>query len=73
MEYRAGSLNQEHAIYKNHCCGDELVLYRGIVFPNCKKHKDIETRWQLVGTIAMGRVDYKPRGGKPSGSGNPAA
>lgn len=73
MEFLAGSINGEHGIYKNHCCSDELVLYRGIIFPNCKKHKDILTRWELVGAIAMGRTNEKKRDGQDPTSGTPAA
>jgi hypothetical protein len=73
MEFLAGSTNGEYGIYKNHCCGDELVLYKGITFPNCKKHQEMATRWQMVGSIAMGPVKEEQRNPQDSNTGNPAA
>ncbi|HEY2381598.1 MAG TPA: hypothetical protein VGK48_10520 [Terriglobia bacterium] len=73
MEFLAGSINGEHGIYKNYCCGDELVLYRGITFPNCNKHKQMITRWRLVGRIAMGRMSEAQGSGHDPNSGTPAA
>ena len=49
----AGSINTEYGVFRNECCGDEYVLYRGIRFPNCKKHRDIVTRWHLISPISM--------------------
>jgi hypothetical protein len=73
MEFLAGSVNKEHGIFKSHCCGDELVLYKGITFPNCKKHQELATRWEMVGIIAMGPAKEEPRNKQGSSSGNPAA
>jgi hypothetical protein len=55
MELLVGSINAENGIYKNHCCGGEIVLFAGIMFPNCKKHHEITTRWSLVGTLWIGQ------------------
>jgi hypothetical protein len=49
---RAGSINTEYGVYRNDCCGDEIVLYPGAEIPNCKKHQDIITHWKFVGTDA---------------------
>src|SRR5262245_39344691 len=54
VDLLAGSINTEYGVFRNECCGDEYVLYRGIKFPNCKKHRDIVTRWHLVFPISMG-------------------
>jgi hypothetical protein len=73
MEFLAGSVNGHYAIYRNHCCGDELILYPGIRFPNCKRHNEIVTRWQMVGAISVGPLTEEQGTGGHSTGGQPAA
>ncbi|HLH30024.1 MAG TPA: hypothetical protein VKY31_02400 [Terriglobia bacterium] len=73
MEFLEGTINTVYGIYKNHCCGDEFVLYRGITFPKCKKHQEITTRWHMVGTISIGRTNEGGTSGNDPNSGSPAA
>jgi hypothetical protein len=73
MEFLAGSISNEHGIYRNHCCGDELAIYRGIMFPNCKKHQEITARWQMVVPVAMGPRNGSQTDRRDPNSGNPAA
>jgi len=73
MEFLAGSISSEHGVYRNHCCSDEIVMYRGIMFPNCKKHQEITTRWQIVGPIAMGLGNGSNTDRRDPNSGTPAA
>ena len=65
MEWFAGSINGEAGVYGSLCCGNEIVLYAGATFPNCKKHQEIKTRWKQVGTVAIG-----PRSLEETGSGS---
>jgi hypothetical protein len=73
MEFSAGSIGSEHGVYRNHCCGDEIVIYRGIMFPNCKKHQEITTRWQMVGPFAMGPGNKAQTDPRDPNTGTPAA
>ena len=73
MDLLAGSINTEYGVFRNECCGDEYVLYRGIKFPNCKKHRDIVTRWHLVFPISMGPLQGPESGGKNRNDGGSAA
>ena len=73
MSFLAGSTNHQFGIYKSECCEDEFVLYPGITFPNCKKHREMVTRWVLISAISIGPVvgDINDAGG--SGGGNRGA
>jgi hypothetical protein len=73
MEVFAGSINEQYGIYKNHCCGDELVVCKGIIFPNCNMHAEIVTRWQLLVSIPRGPLGRPEPTGNAPNSGNPAA
>ena len=49
--FPAGTRNLMYGIWRSRCCGVEIVLYRGAVFPMCNKHPDEVTEWELVSKV----------------------
>jgi hypothetical protein len=43
-----GDLNRRFAVYQSSCCGDEIVIGPGAIFPGCPKHADYAVNWQAV-------------------------
>jgi len=41
-------MNSQAGTYKNVCCGTEIVIPAGVAFPDCARHLDLHTEWQLV-------------------------
>ena len=41
-------LNWKFGVYKNVCCGTEIVVPAGSPFPDCARHLDQPTEWKLV-------------------------
>ena len=48
--FSSGTKNPQFGIYEAECCGYEIVLINGAVFPDCPAHKQ-PTEWKLVSTI----------------------
>jgi hypothetical protein len=57
MKCSNGEKSLAYGIWKSLCCGQEIVLYGGTVFPLCKKHR-ASTEWVLISTTWFS----KPRG-----------
>jgi hypothetical protein len=45
---QSGEQNQEFGIYKNGCCGAEIVISGRATFPNCPNHLMHSTTWSLL-------------------------
>ena len=45
-----GNRNPQFGIYKTGCCGYEIVLIDGAVFPQCPEHKQ-PAEWELITAI----------------------
>jgi hypothetical protein len=43
-----GEINIQFGVYKNVCCGTEIVIPVGSTFPNCARHLDQPTVWEPV-------------------------
>jgi hypothetical protein len=43
-----GETNQKSGIYKTVCCGAEIVISPGAVFPDCPNHQKLTTIWKPV-------------------------
>src|SRR5689334_5764065 len=43
-----GEVNQILGIYKTVCCGAEIVIIPGAVFPDCPRHPKLTTIWKFV-------------------------
>ena len=50
--YRAmganGEKNTTFGVYKNVCCGLEIVLSQGVTFPDCPNHPRLPTVWKSI-------------------------
>lgn len=45
---RNGEVNREFGIYKNLCCGAEIVIPESVTFPDCAKHINLVTEWKNI-------------------------
>jgi len=43
-----GETNFQFGVYKNVCCGNEIVIPAGATFPDCARHLDLPTEWKRV-------------------------
>jgi len=50
-----GDKNFQFGIYQTVCCGYEIVLIAGAVFPDCPEHK-CRKEWKLVAEIESGEA-----------------
>ena len=45
---QAGQVNTQFGVYKNLCCGAEIVITKGAIFPDCPHHLQLTTIWKPV-------------------------
>jgi hypothetical protein len=45
---RNGEINREFGVYKNLCCGAEIVIPKNVTFPDCAMHSNLPTVWKNV-------------------------
>ena len=45
---QAGQANTQFGVYKNLCCGAEIVITKGAIFPDCPNHLQLTTIWKPV-------------------------
>src|SRR5437870_1828746 len=43
-----GDINQQDGWYENVCCGIEVFIPAGQVFPDCRRHKNLPTAWKPI-------------------------
>jgi hypothetical protein len=57
-----GQKNLKFGVYKNVCCGEEIVIPEGTDFPDCSKHRNLSTIWKPIAadTNAQLRKDSEP-------------
>jgi hypothetical protein len=48
----SGDVNKRFGVYQNLCCGIEIVIAGGSIFPVCPKHRDLTTEWHPVDSDA---------------------
>ncbi len=41
-----GEVNLKFGVYRNVCCGAEIVISEGVTFPDCEKHVHLSTSWE---------------------------
>jgi hypothetical protein len=59
MKLLSGLRNVVYGVWRSRCCGDEIVLYRGSIFPVCHRHRDAMTEWLLISTDLLSKPDIK--------------
>jgi hypothetical protein len=50
---RNGELNTTFGVYRTLCCGKEIVLRDGDVFPDCPRHANLPTVWKSTADDAI--------------------
>jgi hypothetical protein len=45
-----GDVNSRFGVYKTLCCGREIMLREGMIFPDCPNHLKLTTVWKMVKT-----------------------
>jgi hypothetical protein len=43
-----GEINERFGVYRNTCCGREIIIREGASFPDCPNHPKLSTRWKPV-------------------------
>ena len=43
-----GDVNMQYGLYRNLCCGLEIIVREGAKFPDCENHPKLSTVWKLV-------------------------
>jgi hypothetical protein len=43
---RDGEVNREFGVYRNSCCNAEILIPKGVTFPQCEKH--VSTEWKDI-------------------------
>ena len=62
-----GSLNDRFGVYRNVCCGIEIVIPDGVMFPDCPSHLKLSTEWKPVEDDRIRHVtDILPRRKDPA-------
>jgi hypothetical protein len=45
---RNGETNTKFGVYKNLCCGAEIIVPENVTFPDCAIHFNLPTEWKPV-------------------------
>jgi hypothetical protein len=43
-----GEINQTFGVFRNVCCGQEIIIREGATFPDCTKHPKLSTVWKPI-------------------------
>lgn len=43
-----GEISTRFGVYKNVCCGVEVIVREGAAFPDCKNHPNLTTLWKAI-------------------------
>jgi hypothetical protein len=41
-----GDKNIKFGVYRNVCCGEEIILPEDVSFPDCSRHRNLPTIWK---------------------------
>jgi len=55
-----GDINKTFGVYKNLCCGLEIVLNEGARFPDCPNHPKLTTLWKPMAGERFPRASELP-------------
>ncbi len=55
-----GQVNEKFGVYKSLCCGAEIVITKGAIFPQCPDHPQ-HTIWKLLPEEDMTDVTNKKK------------
>ena len=43
-----GEVNLKFGVYRNVCCGREIIIREGATFPDCANHPKLSTVWKAI-------------------------
>ena len=43
-----GEVNSKFGVYRNVCCGREIIIREGAMFPDCANHPKLSTVWKAL-------------------------
>src|SRR5262245_52945437 len=43
-----GEVNQNWGVYRNACCGKEIIIREGATFPDCPNHPKSNATWKMI-------------------------
>jgi hypothetical protein len=58
----SGEINATFGVYKSVCCGAEIVISKGVVFPPCPKHPKLPAIWEPVESTLKNTQGNKTNG-----------
>ncbi len=61
-----GETNTKFGVYKNVCCGVQIVLVEGAEFPDCPNHPKLTTEWKSISDEPILRANDLPSAKKKS-------
>ena len=56
-----GEMNETFGVYKSACCGTEIVITKGAIFPFCPDHTRSPTTWKLIPEEDMTQLTDKKK------------
>ena len=54
-----GESNTRFGVYKNLCCGVEVIVAEGMEFPDCPNHPRLTTIWKPANTDTIHKLSMK--------------
>jgi hypothetical protein len=60
-----GEINKRFCVYKNVCCGCEIVIAEDMEFPDCPNHPRLSTIWKIMNT-ELSKLPTKEQKSKPA-------
>jgi hypothetical protein len=61
---RNGEINTSFGVYKNLCCGMEIIIPAGVIFPDCATHIHLITEWKNIHSSRIPHVSELAEGKK---------
>jgi len=55
-----GESNAQFGVYRNLCCGVEVIVAEGMEFPDCPNHPRLTTIWKPANNDTIHKLPMKP-------------
>jgi hypothetical protein len=62
-----GEINPTFGLYRNVCCGLEIIIREGVKFPDCRNHAKLPTIWKPIGVVDVEEVVVVKKKAEPAG------
>jgi hypothetical protein len=64
----SGDINSVFGVYRTLCCGAEIVIPEGVIFPGCPNHPSLLTTWRTLADDSIPHASEPPFIGTQNGS-----